>query len=48
MITTDKVTEIFCILDEFIVKKQDCIYAFHDLIEAIDELIQKLMRDDRE
>ena len=31
-----------------IVKKQDCIYTFHDLIEAIDELIQKLMRDDRE
>jgi len=31
-----------------IVKKQDCIYTFHDLIETIEELIQKLMRDDRE
>ena len=31
-----------------IVKKQDNLSTFHDLMAAIEELIQKLMRDDRE
>ena len=31
-----------------VVKKQGNLSTFHDLIEAIEKLIKKLMRDDRE
>ena len=33
MITTDKVTEIFCILDEFIIRKTICPKSQNDLSE---------------